>query len=633
MNEPINCFILSAGLGERLKPITDHIPKPIVPILGKPALQHVIERVSAIPAGKIGINLHYKKEIIADWLSNSGILNSYNVTLFHEKQLLGTGGALKNAEAFLRDYHFLVYNSDIFSNIDLEELIEYHLSGKNIATLAVHDCPEYNSLEIDEKGFLTGVTKKGYPPSSNLHAFTGIAVYSPDFLNFLPKGSSSVVSGWTDAISAGEKIASLLFSGHSWSDIGTPSAYASTIIKTLKSDGEVIYIHPSIKHIENVKFDGHIVVEENSIIENGTSLKNCILLSGSHTEPESKNENCIIGNGFNIPLDESVFTGLAIADIPVIIGQGGSERRYFRIKKEDKSLVLMQTSKNDPDFNRQIELTRFFHSLNIPVPRLIEADYGNFNAVFEDLGDISLYSWLKFPHTEEDIESIYKKVIDCLLLLHIEASRHVSKCPVLKERIFDYDHLRWESDYFIERFVIGIRNIEVRDIDALNRELHSIALKIDSFAKGVMHRDFQSQNIMVSENQTLRIIDYQGARIGHQAYDIASVLWDPYYRLGDSIRDRLLAYYITKLSDKLADKLADKITGIMVSSKDEFRQALLLCRLQRHMQALGAYGFLSMVKGKKLYLKHIPEGLRLLKEDAFILKFEYPALYNLTLML
>lgn len=625
MNEPINCFILSAGLGERLKPITDHIPKPIIPILGKPALQYVIERVSAIPVGKIGINLHYKKEIIADWLSNAGILDSYDVTLFHEEQLLGTGGALKNAEVFLRDYHFLVYNSDIFSDIDLEKLVEYHLSGKNIATLAVHDCPEYNSLEIDEKGFLIGIAKKEYPHSSNLYAFTGIAVYSPDFLNFLPKGYSSVVSGWMDALSAGEKITCLLFNGHSWSDIGTPSAYAAAVIKELKSDGETVYIHPSINYANKIEFEGNLIVEQKSIIENSTYLKNCIMLPNSHMEPESKHENCIIGNGFKIPLDESVFSGVSEIDIPVSIGQGGSERKYFRIKGEDTSLVLMQTSKNDSDFNRQIELTRFFYSLNIPVPRLIEADYGSFKAVFEDLGDISLYSWLKFPRTEEDIESIYKKVIDCLLLLHIEATRHVSECRVLTERIFDYDHLRWESDYFIERFVIGIRNIEVKNIDALNKELHSIALKIDSFAKGVMHRDFQSQNIMVTKNQTVRIIDYQGARIGPQAYDIASVLWDPYYRLGESIRDRLLAHYITKISDKMTEEID--------FSNDEFRQSLMLCRLQRHMQALGAYGFLSKVKGKKFFLKHIPEGLRLLKEDAFILKYKYPALYNLTLML
>ncbi len=624
MNEPINCFILSAGFGERLKPITDNIPKPLMPILGKPALQYVIERVSAIPPKKIGINLHYKKEIIADWLSSANILDSHKITLFYEEKLLGTGGALKNAENLLKDNHFLVYNSDIFSDIDLQKLIKYHLSGDNIATLAVHDCPEFNSLEIDEKGFLIGISKKKSPPLSKLYAFIGIAIYSPDFLNFLPEGFSSAVLGWINAISSGAKIACLVLDGYIWSDIGTPSAYAAAVIRGLKSEGEIVYIHPSIKYINNIEFDGHLVVEKNSIIEKGAYLKNCILLPDSYTVG-TKHENCIIGNGFSIPLDECIFSGLTKTDIPISIGQGGSERQYFRIKKENKSLVLMQTSHKDPDFKRQIELTRFFCGLNIPVPQLIEADYNNLNAVFEDLGDISLYTWLKLPRTEEDIESIYKKVIDCLLLIHIKATRHISECHVLKERIFDYDHLRWESDYFIERFVIGIRNIQPRDNDALFKELHEIAFEANSFKKGLMHRDFQSQNIMVTQGRAVRIIDYQGARIGPQAYDVASILWDPYYRLNDIVRDRLLTYYTTKLFEN--------ISGEIDFSLDEFNRSLMLCRLQRHMQALGAYGFLSKVKGKRFFLKHIPEGLRLLKEDAFFLKYEYPALYNLTLMI
>ncbi len=625
MNEPINSFILSAGLGERLRPITNHIPKPLLPILGKPALQYVIERASAIGVKKIGINLHYKKELITDWLLSSNLIDLHRITLFYEKRLLGTGGALKNAADFLRISHFLVYNSDIFSDIDLERLIEYHFSGNYIATLAIHDNSEYNSILIDEKGFLNGISKTKHPLTTNLYAFTGIAIYSPDFLKFLPDGFSSVVTGWLDAISNGAKIACLQFNGHNWSDIGTPSAYASTIIKELKTLGESIYIHPSINNIRDIEIEGNIVIEKDSTIQNGTYLKNCILLPGANIKAKSKYENCIIGNTFKIELPQKVFSATDTADAAVIIGEGGSDRRYYRIKKDDKSFVLMKTSKNDPDFNRQIELTNFFYSIKIPVPRLIEVNSNNFRAIFEDLGDISLYKWLKIHRNDEDIEAIYKKVIDSLLLIHIEATKHASECQFLRDKIFDYDHLRWESQYFIERFVIGIKNIEIKGIDALNSEFHDLAVKIDSFAKVVMHRDFQSQNIIISKNQMVRIIDYQGARVGPWAYDVASILWDPYYRLSDSIRDRLLAYYITELSSK--------IVGIINFSDNKFRQELILCRLHRHMQALGAYGFLSKVKGKDFFLKYIPEGIKLLKEDISTLKTEYPALYNLILML
>ncbi len=621
MNEPINCFILSAGLGERLKPITDQIPKPLIPILGKPALQYVIERISSIKPKKIGINLHHKKDMIVDWLSSQNVFDFQRITFFYEEKLLGTGGALKNAEIFLRDNHFLVYNSDILSDIDLDRLIKYHLSSDNIATLAVHDCPAYNSLEIDKNSFLKGVAAKENP---SLFAFTGIAIYSTDFLKFIPEGFSSVVSGWKNAISAGAKIACLHFNKHIWSDIGTPTTYASTIIKMLKSDGESIYIHPSIKYPQNIGLNGYLVVEKNSIIKNGTSFKNCILLPNSYAEV-AKHENCIIGNGFKIQLVEDVFTGDYDTGTRGHIGHGGSERKYFRINTEGRSHIFMQTNHIDPDFCRQIQLTQFFNNLDIPVPKLIEVDYQKHQAVFEDLGDISLYSWLKIPRLLDDVELIYKKVIDSLLLIHVKAARHIHKCPEINLRVFDYDHLRWESDYFMKRFLFDIKNIQPKDIDSIYKEFHKLALEIDSFKKGLMHRDFQSQNIMIATDNTVRIIDYQGARIGPQAYDVASILWDPYYRLDDDMRNRLLEYYINKLSIGMP--------GEMGFSKDEFLQNLMLCRLQRHMQALGAYGFLSKVKGKTFFLKHVPEGLRLLKEDASILKYKYPALYNLTLII
>ena len=124
---------------------------------------------------------------------------------------------------------------------------------------------------------------------------------------------------------------------------------------------------------------------------------------------------------------------------------------------------------------------------------------------------------------------------------------------------------------------------------------------------------------MVQPDGQLEIIDYQGARMGPSAYDLASILWDPYYRLEDNMRGRLVDYYISMIEDKF--------------DADYFRETLIVCRLQRHMQALGAYGYLSLVKGKKYFLKYVPEGLRLLKEDVALLKDEYPELYNLVMRL
>jgi hypothetical protein len=123
---------------------------------------------------------------------------------------------------------------------------------------------------------------------------------------------------------------------------------------------------------------------------------------------------------------------------------------------------------------------------------------------------------------------------------------------------------------------------------------------------------------MITHNSIPRVIDFQGARMAPPAYDIASMLWDPYHRLDDTVRENLVAYYVREMqqTSKTFDEHA-------------FKESLVPCRLQRHMQALGAYGFLSKMKGKTYFMKHVPEALRLLKEDVAEAKKEYPELYKL----
>jgi NDP-sugar pyrophosphorylase family protein/aminoglycoside/choline kinase family phosphotransferase len=640
----LTVFILAAGRGERLRPVTDHFPKPLLPVLGKPVLKSILEKVSHI-SGEIGINLHYKKETIANWLGRSDF--GKMVRLFPEEPVLGTGGALKNAEDFLKDGLFLVHNSDIVSDIDLENLISLHISSGNLATLAVHDRPEFNKLILDKNGLLTDIVKQPRPiltssrgrevkksaPLSRrrrsggwgrLLAFTGIAVYRPEFLNLLPDGISSVVDAWLRAVEEGYAIGTLDVGGCFWSDIGTPGSYAATVIHALRDTGETLYIDPSASWCKNVELDGYIVIEKgttvlnNAAFKNGISVRNCIMLPGAEIGSDCHYEDCILGPGFKLDLSPTEMPGSSGGAGPVLIGSGGSDRTYYRIKRNDHPAVLMQCADSDPDFLRHIEYTLFFRKHSVPVPELLEAESERMRAFFEDLGDTSLYSWLGCEREKEEIEEIYERVLDILVLIHGKATRHVSECPLLTERVFDYGNLRWETGYFLERFISGVVNMSVDNISSLNEEFHRLAMNVDSFPRRIIHRDYQSQNIMITKGGITRLLDYQGARMGPPAYDVASILWDPYYRLDDDLRERLLNYYIRRIR-----------AVIKSFEENEFRDTLLSCRLQRHMQALGAYGFLSVVKGKKYFGKYIPEGLRLLKEDLDAANSEYPILVDL----
>ncbi len=673
-------FILAAGLGERLRPITNYIPKPLIPILGKPILQFVLEKVSTLPINKIGMNIYHKKEVLKNWIKKSPFNN--NVELFPEDPILGTGGALKNAEAFLKNHPFLVHNSDIISDIDLHRLIKHHLSSDNIATLAVHNFPEFNRLILDKNGLLKDIVKHPHPyhPPKPLKilAFTGIAVYQPEFLQFLPEGSSSVVDAWFKAISAGHKIGTIDVSGCYWSDIGTPSSYAKAVADELRKTGETVYIHPSVDWCKNIEINGYVVIEKQSnpplppfskrgivgfsdenILNKSISLRNCIVLpygfntASAHLLWQRKDrrdfsnelkrssfENCILGPRFKIDFSESDIFESYNENI-YLIGTGGSDRKYYRVRNNKHTVVLMQCHDDDPDFHRHIEYTKFFSKYSIPVPDLLDVNTNKKQAYFEDLGDLSLYSWLKCKRKKTDIERMYKKVLDILILIHTVATENVSECPLLQHRIFDYDYLRWETNYFVERFIKGIIDIEIKDFEGLNNEFHRLAINANSFAKTIVHRDFQSQNILVTKGDIPRVVDYQGARIGPPAYDVVSILWDPYYRLEDDMRERLLDYYIDrmKMSNPPYPPLLKGGKGGLPNNKgvpfDEirFRISLLPCRLQRHMQALGAYGFLSKIKGIKYFLKYIPEGLRLLKEDVSLSKKDYPILFKLVIQL
>ena len=634
----LRAFILAAGLGERLRPITDHLPKPLLPILGRPVIERVIARTADIQVKRIGINLHYKPEMIREWAETFD--QSGEIELFYEEAILGTGGALKNAEGFLSSSFFIIHNSDILSDISLGVLIERHLSEGNCVTLAVHDHPAFNNVWTDEAGRLQYIGKAVHENKGLRNvAFTGIAVYSPEFLSLLPPGKSSIVDTWLRAASSGLKIGTADFSGCSWVDIGTPAAYSSYVFNALRNEGEIIFTHNSVD-CSGVQFGANAVIEKGSILYKGASLRNCILLPGARARKGDHIENAIVGPDYRIDLQEQLSIPASLPsgmitevmggpsdDITMtLIGTGGSDRKYYRVRCGQKTAVLMECPEADPDYQRHLIYTHFFRRYSVPVPALLGSDSANLNpgspmrssvyALFEDLGDISLYSWMKCNKQGRFVEALYKRVLDILIGLHTVVTKSVSECLLIQSRIFDYSHLRWETDYFVERFAVGLRGMQISDRGLLEGEFDRLAKTVDSFGKTLVHRDFQSQNIMVMKGDMPRVIDYQGARMGPPAYDIASFLWDPYSPLDDGLRADLLDYYIAQ------------VKGYNGGSFDEaaFRKTILPCRLQRHMQALGAYGFLSRIKGRAYFLKHVPRALRYLKEEAKEAKGEYPIL-------
>lgn len=616
MSRKLNAFVPAAGRGERLRPITDYIPKPLLPVRGCPLLSRALERVSALPVERIGVNLHHKAEALAAWLQASPCGDA--VTVFLEKELLGTGGALKNAASLLRTGPFLVHNGDILTDLDLAALVAAHETSGHIATLALHDCPAHNKVHVDEAGRVLGVGdaiwRRG---AARIRAYTGVAVYEPEFLDFLPEGESHAPDVWGVAIRAGRTVGSVDVTGCLWHDIGTPAFYAAAVVDALRRDGEWIHVGARVSGTP-AELDGYVVLEDGCRVGAGARLRNVIALPSAHLAEGAAYENCIVGDGFCITLTEPEFLGLPATEFGVPIGVGGSGRRYFRFHDHATTAVRMVCPPDEVDYERHIEYSRFFARHGVPVPRLLRSDPEARRAEFEDLGDLSLYNYLRVPRAPEEVEAIYRAVLDSLIPLHVDAALHVEECELLAGRLFDFDYFRWETRYFLERFVEDLCGQRPAHRDALDRELDRLARDADARPKAVIHRDLQSQNIMIARGRP-RFIDYQGARRAPCAYDIASLLWDPYYRLDDTLRERLLDHYIEQRTRRDEGGF----------SVPEFLGSLAICRLQRHMQALGAYAFLSTVQGKPYFRKHIPEGLRLLKQDVAETAERYPVLADL----
>ncbi|NJD56053.1 MAG: DUF1679 domain-containing protein [Nitrospirae bacterium] len=628
----LNAFIPAAGFGERLRPITDLLPKPLLPVIGKPVIEFALDRISSLSPNEIAVNMHHCWEQIQSWASLSAYSGS--LRLYHEAQILGTGGALRNASAFLDCSTFIVHNSDILSDIDLTALVRRHESSGNIATLAVHDHSQFNNVWIDRQGALRHVGIQPQREDSGLCkiAFMGIAVYSPAFLGYLPDGPSSVVDAWLRAMSDGNVVGTIDFSGASWTDIGTPNAYAAAVFDILKKQGKNVYAHGSVD-CGKTKLQGTVVIEKGCTLDENAFIADAILLPGAHVSSGSVTRQCIIGNGFRVaitpdeifrtaPISSSLLKDCGDTDgriRAVCIGTGGSDRSYFRITCRETSYVLMSCTEADRDYERHLALSRFLKKHGVPVPGILRYNESEKTAIVEDLGDISLYAWIACRRSQVTMETMYRRVIDILVILHTDITAHVTDCPQLLARVFDQEHLLWETSYFMEHFVHAHHTIAPPDEDLLHADFKKLASTVDSFDKVVVHRDFQSQNIMITNNNEPHVIDFQGARMGPAAYDIASILWDPYHCLASHTRQTLLSYYVKRMKDEKPN-----------FDTHAFREALLPCRLQRHMQALGAYGYLSAIKGKPYFLDHIPQALAYLKEEAEKTRHDYPALYRLT---
>jgi len=226
----MKAMILAAGLGSRLGQLSAKTPKCLMPIAGKTILEHVVERLKACQVDSCVINLHHLGDQVEAFIKQRGCFG-IEFTFSYEKQLLGTGGGLQRVEQFFADEDFIVYNADIYCELELRRLLSFHASQGCLASLVVMERQESSYLLLDQNFELVGWEKKEYKReikrpachSGQAFAFCGMQVVSPRIFPYLrqEKAPFSIIEGYMRAVQAGEMIKGFLMRDEYWADIGT----------------------------------------------------------------------------------------------------------------------------------------------------------------------------------------------------------------------------------------------------------------------------------------------------------------------------------------------------------------------------------------------------------------------------
>jgi len=296
------------------------------------------------------------------------------------------------------------------------------------------------------------------------------------------------------------------------------------------------------------------------------------------------------------------FPRLDVAEIKINpIQKGGSDRKFYRIHcSPEQALILVRYNLEREENRHYVTIANFLSEHRVRAPRIYFHDPDEGLIWLEDLGERDLYSYRDESWLVR--RALYESALDQIATLHALPE---SVCVEMKEYLpaeFNSELYLWEQNYFFENCLgryFKTDQAKVAHLAALP-VLQEIADRLTSFPRVLVHRDFQSQNIIIRNGQAY-LIDFQGMRPGLAGYDLASLLYDPYVDLPDEERAELIAYYRSRQRER------------GMTDDGEFDLKLRLCAMQRLMQALGAYGFLGLVKGHKHFLKYIPAAVKSLQ--------------------
>ncbi|MCI5601175.1 MAG: phosphotransferase [Hallerella sp.] len=305
----------------------------------------------------------------------------------------------------------------------------------------------------------------------------------------------------------------------------------------------------------------------------------------------------------NIPVSSQILRviesrGFSSSSTWTLAGSAGSGRKYYRVSDGEKTAILQTNASANEDFEHFVSFGKSFSAFSLPTPEIYAVDEESAQILMQDMGEQTLLSQVVKDGApiSGSARVLYPVVIDALIRWQVSSPKFFLSRPDIAARRFDYAALKWETDYFKTNYLQKKKGIaEIPQV--VENFFATLACMVDTHPKVLMHRDFQSQNVMVRSSSEVGFVDFQGALRGSLFYDIASLLWDPYVSLPEEM-----------VVDFFDEWFRDYPLVSESFSREEAWTLFLQAALQRLMQAMGAFCFLLTEKKIESFEQYIEPG-------------------------
>ncbi|WP_395730979.1 sugar phosphate nucleotidyltransferase [Prosthecobacter sp.] len=290
-------FVLGAGIGERLKPLTEQLPKPLVPVFHRPLITYAFDHLMAAGVSRLVVNTHHIPEAYAEAFPDQSYKGTPIQFRNESPVRLETAGGIANVRDLLGNEPFLVYNGDILTDLPLKPLINEHQTKGNLVTLVLRSHGPSLHIAFDsQRGLVTDIRNKLGTGDEGKYLFTGIYACDPAIHDWITPGKvESVIPIFLNMIRSGAKLGAVVIDEGSWWDLGSRTAYLSAHSALNGMYGPAI--DPAAQIEAGAVLRGINVIGAGAVIEAGAQLEDSIVWPGGRVKAGADLKRCIVRSG------------------------------------------------------------------------------------------------------------------------------------------------------------------------------------------------------------------------------------------------------------------------------------------------------------------------------------------------